>query len=229
MTKSLSGKVALITGASRGIGFAIAKKLIEEGAQVIVIARTIKALEELDDYANSLGSKITIVPLDLTDMEKIDLLAPELFKKFGKIDLFVSSAVIPGEPSPITHTSPRIFERAITTNLTANFRLIRALDPLFRAASAAKLFFLTDKFAADLPSYAASYAVSKMALEALVEIYKKESKVYGIEVNLIALDAVNTKLREHFFPGEDKSKILQPQAIAEYLFSKELKEDERIA
>ena len=144
MQKSMKNKIALITGASRGLGRSIARSLAKKGAELILVARTISALEELDDEIKSLGSKSTIVPMDLEDNEAIDVLGGEINKKWGKLDILISNAATVGEITPISHLDPKIWNKVINLNLSVNFRLIRSFEPLLKNSNQSYAIFLSD-------------------------------------------------------------------------------------
>ncbi len=144
MNNKMKNKVALVTGASRGLGRSIAKSLALEGAELILVGRTISALEELDDEIKSIGSKSTIVPMDLEDNENIDILGGEINKKWGKLDILVSNAGIVGEITPISHLDPKIWNKVINLNLNVNFRLIRSFEPLLKNSDKSYAIFISD-------------------------------------------------------------------------------------
>jgi NAD(P)-dependent dehydrogenase (short-subunit alcohol dehydrogenase family) len=213
--KSLNRKIALVTGASRGIGFAVAKRFIDEGAKVIAVARSIKGMEELDDYARSKNSSITIAPLDLKDGNKIDQLGYNIHKKFGYLDVLVGNAAMFGDMSPLAHYAPAKWQDVMDVNLTANWRLIRSLDPLLRLSKAGRVIMVTAGVAQDPGAYYGAYAVSKAALEALVKIYSKETEATNIRVNLVSPENVVTKLKEEEISNVNKSSFSAPEDIAE--------------
>ena len=144
MQKDMKNKIALITGASRGLGRSVAKSLAKKGVELILVARTISALEELDDEIKSLGSKSTIVPMDLEDNDSIDVLGGEIHKKWGKLDILVSSAATVGEITPVSHLDPKIWNKVINLNLSVNFRLIRSFEPLLKNSSQSYAIFVSD-------------------------------------------------------------------------------------
>ncbi len=164
----LLGRIALITGASRGLGAAIAKRFAAEGAHVVLVARTTGGLEEVDDAIRAEGGAATLVPLDLTEFDRIDEMGAALATRFGRIDVLVGNAGILGTPSPMGHIEPQVWDRVIAVNLTANWRLIRSFDPLLRASDSGLAIFVTSvAYGGSLP-YLGSYAVSMAALEAMV-------------------------------------------------------------
>lgn len=217
MGKSLTGQTALVSGATRGLGRAISLALASEGAHIIALGRTIGALEELDDEINKLGATATLAPIDLMDMERLNALGPALFPKFDKIDIFVASAAILGPLSPISHIPDDEWDKVITTNLTANMRLIRALDPLLSRADRAAAIFITDKLASEHQAYWAPYSIAKSGLEALANCYAAENQTTNITVKLFDPGPMATTLRRSAYPGEDQSKINNPVNAAKKL------------
>ena len=177
----MKNKVALVTGASRGLGRSIAKSLALEGAELILVGRTIGALEELDDEIKSIGSKSTIVPMDLEDNENIDILGGEINKKWGKLDILVSNAGIVGEITPISHLDPKIWNKVINLNLNVNFRLIRSFEPLLKNSDKSYAIFISDNNIKKINTFWAAYNISKLGLETLVETWKKEITLTNIK------------------------------------------------
>ena len=211
MMSEFKDKIVLITGASKGLGRAFAKKFIDQGAQVVGVARTIKELETLDDYARTKNNKIIIVPLDLKDHHKIDELGYDLYKKFGKVDILISCAAILGALSPVGHIDPKVWQNIIDVNLSANYRLIRSIDPLLRRSEAGRAIFIISEAAKTHPAYYGAYAVSKAALIALVNIYRAETAKTNIITSLICPPPLATEFRRKEFPGEDQSDLLSAE------------------
>ncbi len=212
----LDGRLALVTGASRGIGAAVARRFAAEGAQMILTARTVGGLEEVDDQIRQGGGKpATLVPLDLRDFDRIDALGASLYERFGKLDVLVGNAGILGTLSPLGHGDPAAWQAVIDVNLTANFRLIRSLDPLLRRSDAGRAIFVTSGAAARPIPYWGAYATSKAALEMLVGIYAAETAKTAVRVNLIDPGVVRTIMRAQAFPGEDPESLKPPEAITE--------------
>jgi len=211
----LAGRIALITGASRGIGAAVARHFAAEGAHVVLAARTVGGLEELDDAIRAAGGSATLVPLDLRDFIKIDELAAQLFDRYGRLDILVGNAAEFGVFSPLGHIDPAIWAEVIDLNLTANWRLIRAMDPLLRAAPAGRAIFVTSGVARGVFPYWGPYAVSKAGLEMLVKIYAGEISKTRVRANLLDPGVVRTRLRARAFPGEDPSRLPPPDSIAD--------------
>ncbi len=213
--KPLDGRVALITGASRGIGAAVAKAYAKAGAHVVLTARNTKALEALDDEIRGSGGKATLIPLDLLDHDKIDTLGPALAQKFGRLDIFVGNAGMLGTLGPLGHAKANEWDRVIALNLTANFRLIRTLDPLLRASDAGRVILVTSGAAEGFRAYWGAYAVSKAGLEALARSYKAETDKTNIRVNLVDPGRIRTAMRAEAFPGEDPQTLQTPDEIVE--------------
>jgi NAD(P)-dependent dehydrogenase (short-subunit alcohol dehydrogenase family) len=213
--KRLKDRIALITGASRGIGRAVALAYAREGAHVLLLARTHKALEGVDDAIKAAGGTATLIPLNLAHGPKIDALGPNLYERFGRLDILVGNAAMLGRLSPLTHLPSEHWERVLSVNLTANWRLIRTLDPLLRRSDAGRVIFVTSGGAHDGEAYWAPYSVSKAALEALAKTYASETAGSPVRVNLIDPGDVATSLRAEAFPGDDPSALRQPETLAE--------------
>ena len=213
----LDGRLALVTGASRGIGRAIAKRFAAEGATIICVARTIGALEELDDEIAEMGGKAVLVPLDLRRFDEIDQMAAALYQRFGKLDILVGNAGdIGGGLAPIGHVDQKHFQAAFDINVTANYRLIRALDPLLRMSDAGRAMFVTDNLAHGAQPFWGVYAAGKAALEVIVKTWAAEvERITKLRINLVDPGVVATRMREIAFPGEDKTKIAQPEDVTE--------------
>jgi NAD(P)-dependent dehydrogenase (short-subunit alcohol dehydrogenase family) len=216
MPERLTGKIALITGASRGIGAAVAEAFAREGAHLVLAARTVGGLEEIDDKIRAAGGEAaTLVPLDLRDFIKIDELAAAIYQRFGKLDILVGNAAEFGTFSPLGHIDPKLWGEIIDLNLTANWRLIRAMDPLLRAAEHGRALFVTSGIARTPRAYWGPYAVSKAGLEALVKTYAAESEKTRVRANLIGPGVIRTRLRARVFPGEDPMTLPPPESVAE--------------
>ncbi|HVW91206.1 MAG TPA: SDR family NAD(P)-dependent oxidoreductase [Devosia sp.] len=210
----LAGKVVLVTGASRGIGYAAAKEAARRGAHVVAIARTVGGLEELDDEIQELGSTATLVPLDLRDGDAIDRLGAAIFERWGALDGLIANAGALGTLSPVPHLAPEDFDNVFKINVTANFRLIRATDLLLRQAAAGRAVFVTSGAARSARPYWGLYAASKAALEALVKSYAGEMKTTNVCANVFDPGAVRTGMRARAFPGEDPETLPTPAEIA---------------
>ena len=214
MTKPLDGRVALITGASRGIGRASAIALAKAGAHVILAARTVGGLEETDDEIQKAGGSATLVPMDLRDGEAIDRLGASIFERWGKLDAFLGNAGVLGQLTPLAHLEPKTFQEVLEVNVTANWRLIRSLDPLLRLSDAGRVLFVTSGAAKKHTAYWGAYAVSKAALETLALTYAAECAATNIKVNLINPGAMRTAMRKKAMPGEDPATLPAPEALA---------------
>lgn len=212
-SKPLAGRVALITGASRGIGAAVAKAYAAAGAHVVLTARNTSALEKLDDEIRAAGGVATLIPLDLLDHEKIDTLGPALAQKFGRLDIFVGNAAMLGALCPLGHAKANEWDRVIDLNLNANFRLIRTLDPLLRASDAGRVILVTSGAAEGYRAYWGAYAVSKAGLEALARSYKAETDKTNLRVNLVDPGRTRTAMRAEAFPGEDPATLPTPDDL----------------
>jgi NAD(P)-dependent dehydrogenase (short-subunit alcohol dehydrogenase family) len=212
----LAGRIALITGASRGIGAAVARRFAAEGAKLILAARTVGGLEEVDDQIRQTGGeRATLVPLDLTDGAQIDQLGAAIFERFKRLDVLVGNAGIGGTLSPVAHVSPKDWDEVIATNVTANYRLIRSMDPLLRQSEAGRAIFVTSGLAQRPIAYWGPYATSKAALEMLVRIYAAEVEKTNIRVNLLNPGIARTAARAKAFPGEDPSTVPSPDTKTE--------------
>ena len=201
--RSLEGRVALVTGASRGFGEATARALAKDGAHIIAVARTVGALEALDDAIQAEGGSATLVPFDLIEFDAIDRLGAALYERFGRLDILVGNAAILGGLSPLGHAELKIAERLFAVNVMANWRLIRAMDPLLRQSDAGRAVFVTCEAAQALRPYWGVYATSKTALETMVLTYAAEVASTSIRVNLLDPGPMRTALRRAAYPGED--------------------------
>ena len=211
----LAGKIALITGASRGIGAAIALRLAGEGAHLVLAARTVGGLEEVDDQIRAAGGSATLVPFDLREFIKIDELAAALYERYGRLDILIGNAAEFGVFSPAGHIDPKLWGEILDLNLTANWRLIRAMDPLLRDAPTGRAIFVTSHLARDALPYYGPYAVAKAGLETLVRIYAGEVARTAVRANLIDPGTVRTRLRARIFPGEDPTRLPPPESVAD--------------
>ena len=215
MQKDMKNKIALITGASRGLGRSVAKSLAKKGVELILVARTISALEELDDEIKSLGSKSTIVPMDLEDNDSIDVLGGEIHKKWGKLDILVSSAATVGEITPVSHLDPKIWNKVINLNLSVNFRLIRSFEPLLKNSSQSYAIFVSDNNSKSIKPFWAPYYISKLGLENLIKIWKKEIERTNIKAIIFEPGDMKTAMRASFMPGENNKSLNNPEDISE--------------
>jgi len=216
MTKHrLKDRVALITGASRGIGRAVALAFACEGAHVIAVGRNRGALEELDDEIQQSGGAVTLLRLDITNGDKIDGLGPTVLEKFGKLDVFIGNAGLLGPLSPLSHVSERDWHQVLDINLTANWRLLRTLDPLLRLSDAGRVVLVTSGAAHRCRAYWGPYSVSKAAIEALGKTYAAEIESTNVRLNLVNPGPVATAMRAKAMPGEDPETIPQPEDLTE--------------
>lgn len=215
MSKRLESKIALVTGASRGIGAAVAKRFAAEGAHVILTARTVGGLEEVDDAIQAAGGTASIVPLDVKEANKIDELGSIIAERYGKLDVFVGNAGMLGMLTPVAHTEPKVWNDVMTVNVNANHRFIRSLDPLLRSAKAGRAMFVTSGITASIHPYWGVYAASKAALEVMVKTYAAEVSNSNVKVNLIDPGIVATNMRKSAMPGEDQSQLPNPEDITD--------------
>tara|TARA_B100001123_G_scaffold441301_1_gene582195 strand:+ start:215 stop:919 length:705 start_codon:yes stop_codon:yes gene_type:complete len=206
-------KLAVITGASRGIGAALAKGLADNGIHVVLVARTVGALEELDDYINRSGGSATLVPMDLLDFPAIERLGASIYERWGKLDILIANAAILGQLSPIHHYDPNIWDDVLATNLTANQRLLRSLDPLLRRSEAGRIVFVSSNISSLAYPYWGAYAASKSGLETMAKTYAKEIQKTNIKVNIVDPGITRTKLRSTAFPGEDIHDLKSPDTL----------------
>lgn len=212
----LADKIALITGASRGIGAAVAKRYAAEGAHVILTGRTVGGLEQVDDAIRAANGKpATIVPLDLRNHEMIDSLGAQVYERFGKLDILVGNAATLGTLSPLAHAAPTEFEDVMSINVTANYRLLRALDPLLRLSKTGRVIMVTTGATVAPIAYWGPYAASKIALEQLTLTYAAEMAMTSVRANLIDPGAVRTAMRAKAFPGEDPMTLPTAESITE--------------
>jgi len=210
----LAGRIAVVTGASRGIGAAVARLFAAEGAHIVAVARTVGGLEELDDAIRAVGGTATLVPQDLRDLDAIDRLGAALYERYRRLDVLVGNAGVLGGLTPVGHIEPRAWDEALAINLTANYRLIRSLDPLLRASDAGRAIFVTTGATRRPRPYWATYGTTKIALEYLVLTWAAEVAKTRIRVNLVNPGATRTAMRAAAMPGEDPRTLPTPDEIA---------------
>ena len=214
--KPFEGKLALVTGASRGIGAATAEALAAAGAHVILVARTASALEQVDDRIHAAGGSATIAPLDVTDGESIGKLAEAVIERWGKLDLLVLNAAMLGSLTPVEHIDPKEYLRVISTNLFANQALIAAFDALLRRSDKAEIVALTSSVGAEPRAFWGAYGSSKAALETLLAAYADETAhTKRIRVHIVDPGATRTRMRQLAFPGEEPDNLKPPEVVAE--------------
>ena len=213
--KTLADKIVLVTGASRGIGYQAALEAAKRGAHVIAVARTVGGLEELDDEIQAAGSSSTLVPLDLRDFDGIDRLGLAIFERWGKLDGLVGNAAMLGGLAPLAHFEPKEFDKVMSLNVTANYRLLRSLDLLLRQSAAGRAVFVSSSSARSARPFWAPYAASKAALEARVKSYAAETAgASNVRTNVFYPGAVRTAMRAQAIPGEDPDTLPRPVVLA---------------
>ena len=214
MSKPLSDRIALVTGASRGIGASLALQLAEAGAHVVAVARTVGGLEELDDQIKSIGGSATLVPLDMKDMDGIARLALALHERYGHLDVMVGNAGVLGPLSPLGHVEPKDWDNLMAVNVTANWQLIRTMDPLLKAAPAGRAVFISSALSWLARAYTGPYAASKAALNALVQTYAAETATTNVKVNAFNPGPTRTKMYASGWPGVDQNTLPGPDVVA---------------
>ena len=215
MPSPLADRIALVTGASRGIGHAVALKLAEAGAHVVAVARTVGGLEELDDAIRRLGGSATMVPLDMRDYDGIARLAAALEERYHCVDVLVANAGIGGPSSPLGHVEPKAWDDVMAINVTANWQLIRHFEPLLRASDAGRAVFISSGAAHNARAYRGPYNVSKAALEALARTFAAETASTNIRVNIFNPGPTRTRMRAAIMPGEDPMSLPPVEDVAE--------------
>ncbi len=232
MNKAMDGRIALITGASRGIGRAAALALAGAGAHVILVARTTGGLEETDDAIQKIGGTATLVPMNLRDFDAIDRLGASIYERWGKLDAMLGNAGVLGVLTPLAQITPKNFAEVMDVNVTANWRLIRSMDPLLRQSDAGRVLFVSSGAAKKHTPYWGAYAVSKAALEMLALTYAAECKDTTVKVNLLNPGPMRTAMRAKAMPGEDPATLpttdeIAPQIVA--MLSPSFGENETVA
>jgi NAD(P)-dependent dehydrogenase (short-subunit alcohol dehydrogenase family) len=216
-TLPLASRIALVTGASRGLGYATARALAKAGAHVVAVARTQAGLEELDDEIRAHGGSATLVPLNLTDFDGIARLGAALHERHGKLDILVGNAGVAGPSSPLGHIELKPWADVMAINVTANFQLIRCMEPLLKASDGGRAVFITSSDAGKALAYRGPYAASKAALETLVRAWANETASTPIRANLFDPGPIRTKMRAIVFPGEDPLTLAMPEQAAELI------------
>jgi NAD(P)-dependent dehydrogenase (short-subunit alcohol dehydrogenase family) len=214
MAQPLAGSIALVTGASRGIGHAIALTLARAGAHIVVVARTTGALEEIDDAARACGSSATLVPLDMRDYAGIYRLASELNQRYERLDVMVGNAGVVGQRSPLDHIDPQNWDEVMAVNVTANWHLVRAMDALLKRSPAGRAVFITSGAATHARAYSGAYSVSKAALNVMARVYAAETDSTALRVNLFNPGPTRTRMRAQVMPGEDPMTLPTPENVA---------------
>jgi len=214
MSKPLADRIALVTGASRGIGAALALLLAEAGAHVIAVARTVGGLEELDDKIKAAGGSTTLVPLDVKDTDGIARLALALNERYGRVDVLIGNAGLLTTPSPVPHIEQKSWDDVMAINVTANWHFIRAFDPLLKASPAGRAVFITSGLSYMARPYFALYAASKAALEMLVRTYAGECASTKVRVNLFSPGQTRTRMMATAFPGMDLQTLPSPEEVS---------------
>ena len=217
MTLPLASRIALVTGASRGIGYATARALARQGAHVVAVARTQGGLEELDDKIRQDGGSATLVPLNLTDFDGIARLGAALHERHGKLDILVGNAGLAGPSSPLGHIELKPWNEVIAINVSANFQLIRCMEPLLKKSDAGRAVFVTSAASNMALAYLGPYAASKAALEALARVWANETASTPLRVNLFSPGPIRTRMRATVFPGEDPLTLDTPEQAAEFI------------
>lgn len=210
----LDGRVTLVTGATRGLGYAASLALAKAGSHIIAAGRTQGGLEDLDDEIKAMGRECTLVPMDLKNPDGIDQLGGIIYERWGRLDGLFSNAGVLGDITPAPHVEPKTFDEVMAVNFTANYRLIRSLDPLLRESKAGRALFVTSGVATSRRAFWGAYAASKSALETFVQSYAKEMAITNVKVNLLNPGAVRTAMRAKAIPGEDPSKLPDPSDVA---------------
>ena len=214
MTRRLEGRVALVTGASRGLGASAAVALAKQGAHIIATARTEGGLTELDDAIKAVGGSATLVPVDIKDFPAIDRLGAAIYERWKKLDILVGNAGVLGKITPVAHVDPRVWDEVMAVNVTANYRLIRSMDPLLRQSDAGRAVFMTSGLAHKCWAYWGPYSISKAALEAMVKTYAAENATTSVRANCFSPGATRTNMRATAMPGEDPMSLPHADEVA---------------
>lgn len=213
----LDGRIAVVTGASRGIGRAAALALAEAGAHIVAVARTQGALEELDDAIQAAGGSATLVPVDMKDYPAIDRLGAAIHERWGKLDILFANAGLLGGLAPLGHFDPKTFDDVMAVNVTANWRLLRSLDPLLRASDAGRVIVTSSGAAHNIRAYWGPYSISKAAVEALARTYAAETETTPVRVMMLNPGPLRTRMRAAAMPGEDPETLKTPEELAPHI------------
>jgi NAD(P)-dependent dehydrogenase (short-subunit alcohol dehydrogenase family) len=213
--RPLADRIALVTGASRGIGAAVAQQLAQAGAHIVAVARTVGGLEDLDDKIKAAGGTATLVPLDVTDRDGIARLALALNERYGRLDVLIGNAGVLPTPSPLGHIEPKDWDNALAVNVTANWQLIRCMDPLLQRADAGRAVFISSGVAHRDRAYWGAYAVSKAALEVLVRTYAAETSTTNVRANLFSPGPTRTRMYATAFPGIDPMTLPTAEEVSQ--------------
>lgn len=223
----LKGRIVLVTGASRGLGAATAQACAAEGAQLILCARTIGGLEEVARSITQAGGlPPVLVPMDLLDTHAINQLGAAVFRQFGRLDVLIANAATLGVLGPLAQSDAQAFERTLALNLTANYHLIRSLDPLLRASAAGVALFVSSGAALRPAAHWGAYSISKLALEQMARIYAAETAALGVRVQIVDPGVLQTRMRAEAFPGEDPATLPHPASVSETLIKLAMAESE---
>ena len=217
MAGRLEGRIALVTGASRGLGASAAVALAKEGAHIIATARTEGGLTELDDAIKAVGGTATLVPVDIRDFEAIDRLGAAIFERWKRLDILIGNAGVLGKLTPMAHVDQKTWDEVMAVNVTANYRLIRSMDVLLRQSDAGRAVFVTSGLAHRCWAYWGPYSISKAALEAMVKTYAAETATTPLKVNCFSPGATRTGMRAKAMPGEDPMSLPHPDDVAEQI------------
>jgi NAD(P)-dependent dehydrogenase (short-subunit alcohol dehydrogenase family) len=217
MTQPLASRIAIVTGASRGIGYATARALAKAGAHIVAVARTQGGLEELDDEIRKDGGTATLVPLSLTDFDGVARLGAALHERHGKIDILIGNAAVASTSSPLGHIELKAWTDMMTINVNANFQLIRCMEPLLKQSDAGRAVFMTSGAATKALAYWGPYAASKAALDTMVRVWANETASTNLRVNLFSPGPIRTRMRAQVFPGEDPMTLDTPEQVAEFI------------
>lgn len=220
MDNNKKNKLALITGAARGIGAEIAKELSRQGIELILVDKDSPALEKLDDTIQEMGGKATLVPFDLQQTAKIESLVHSVAERFQRLDILIGNAAVLGDLGPITDLKPSVWQEVMDVNLNANWQLLRGFNPLLKKSPNGCAIFLTSSSATEITPYWSAYAVSKAALEMTIKLYQAENKLTNpnLKIHLFDPGRVNTDLRKLAMPGEDLTLLRHPEEVAQEIY-----------